>query len=376
MDLRHALLERHGASFGRGAQGWQITAVDLPAGEVRFRLSAPAHAAADGDTDTTAETPGETTREAVLVTTLNSAGSRRQIVDHVDGPFGAWQFVSSAEHDPVLSEPWLDTVRALLDMDFEPHDAVCLARAWHVGDTTWPTHLPRFPAVTLRAAPLQAPGLFPPCPEQLGLYAVVPDAEWIERLVPLGVPTLQLRFKSGDPARVADEIARAEQAARGSACRLFINDHWQEAIRQHRAALDMHGASGIYGIHLGQEDLADTDLPAICTARLRLGVSTHGFAEMLRVLPLQPSYLALGAVFPTTTKTLKTAPQGLARLQAYVETVRSSYPALPLVAIGGIDAGNAEEVLRTGVGNVAVVRAVTEAGDLSAAVRRLRALAG
>lgn len=376
MDFRQALLERHGASFGRGDRMWQIAAVDIPAGKVRFELPATQ---ADGQPENAAGI-----REAVLVATLDSTGPRRQIVDRVDGPFGAWQFVTPADGvasqssalPDVLPGIWLDTVRALLDMDFEPHDAVCLARAWSAGDTTWPTRLAHFPVVTLCSAPLPAQGLFAPCSEQLGLYAVVPDAAWIARLVPFGVPTLQLRFKSGDPAQVAAEIAQAEQAARGSQCRLFINDHWQEAIRQHRAALDTHGASGIYGIHLGQEDLADADLPAISAVRLRLGVSTHGFAEMLRVLPVQPSYLALGAVFPTTTKTLKTAPQGLARLQAYVEMVRSTYTELPLVAIGGIDAVNAEEVLRTGVGNVAVVRAVTEAGDLGTAVRRLRALAG
>ncbi|HVL10011.1 MAG TPA: thiamine phosphate synthase [Burkholderiaceae bacterium] len=374
MDFRQALLERHGASFGRdtgrGDAVWQIASVNVPAGEVRFRLPA-----------TSQDDKAAVLREAVLVTTLDATHSLQRIVDHVDGPFGAWRFVTAAEppfvaQQALLSDTWLHTVRALLDMDFEPHDAVCLARAWNAGDTTWPTRLSRFPAVTLHSAPLPVPGAFLPCPEHLGLYVVVPDAAWIERLVPLGVPTLQLRFKSDDPAQVAAQIARAEEAVRGSQCRLFINDHWQEAIRQHRTALDTHGVSGIYGIHLGQEDLADADISAICAARLRLGVSTHGFAEMLRVLPLQPSYLALGAVFPTTTKTLKTAPQGLARLQAYVEMVRSAYPELPLVAIGGIDVGNAEEVLRTGVGNVAVVRAVTEAGDLSAAVRRLRTLAG
>jgi thiamine-phosphate pyrophosphorylase len=381
MDFRDALLERHRASFGRDVAGWQIEGVDHDGpgrSNVRFLLPA-----SDGRAAQTA------------VALIHYDAVSEHTVDRVEGPFGAWCFKTSHAPSEARSaagvadraglgsnsepwhETWLDTVQALLEMDFEPHDAVCLARAWTPGDTRWPIQLARFPTVTLESTPLPSAGHFPLCPEHLGLYVVVPTAEWIERLVALGVPTLQLRLKSDDPEQVSEQVARAERAARHSTSRLFINDDWQVAVRYHRDALAAHGASGIYGVHLGQEDLADADIAAIGQAGLRLGVSTHGFAEMLRVLPLRPSYLALGAVFPTTTKTLKTAPQGLARLQAYVELIRSSaHVDFPLVAIGGIDAGNAEEVLRTGVGNIAVVRAVTEARDVAMAVHRLRELAG
>lgn len=361
MNIYQALLERHGPSFGRDHAGWRIVDADLHNGALGFALS---------------DASGQTAR-ATLTATHDASG---RLIEAVDGPFGTWQFVSPTNHASPWSDAWQDTVRALLAMDFEPHDAVCLARAWQKGDrlgeTHWPTQLTHFPAVTLTSAPLPATCIFPSCPERLGLYVVVPDAAWIERLVPLGVPTLQLRFKSDNADEVAEQIARAERATRGSDCRLFINDHWHEAIRQHHAGFETHCRSGIYGIHLGQEDLADADVSAIAAAQLRLGVSTHGFSEMLRVLPLQPSYLALGAVFPTTTKTLKTAPQGLARLQAYVETIRSHYSELPLVAIGGIDLSNIEEVVRTGVNNIAVVRAVTEAADVAVAVQQLRGWAG
>src|SRR5262249_12941735 len=143
-------------------------------------------------------------------------------------------------------------------------------RAWRPGSAEWPSEFERFPHV--RHAALVAPeamtGPFAPCPPALGLYAVVPSAEWIERLVPLGVPTVQLRFKSGDPDAVRAEVARAAQAAKGSGSRLFINDHWQVAIDHHAAS---GGDSGIYGIHLGQEDLDDADLDALRTSGLRLG---------------------------------------------------------------------------------------------------------
>ncbi|WP_163602957.1 thiamine phosphate synthase, partial [Klebsiella pneumoniae] len=66
----------------------------------------------------------------------------------------------------------------------------------------------------------------------------------------LKVPTVQLRFKSDDAQAVVDQVRRAEAAARGSATRLFINDHWQVALDVYTQAPN----SGIYGIHLGQED--------------------------------------------------------------------------------------------------------------------------
>lgn len=201
------------------------------------------------------------------------------------------------------------------------------------------------------------------------MYAVVPDAEWVERLVALKVPTVQLRVKSDDARAVAGQVRRAAAAARGSQTRLFINDHWRIALDVHAQTPD----SGLYGIHLGQEDIDDADLAAIRASGLRLGISTHGYAEMLRVAALNPSYLALGAVFATPTKTMPTVPQGLGRLFAHAAAMRSRVPAPPLVAIGGIDLAAMPRVLESGVGGVAVVRAITQAEDVPAAVQALQA---
>jgi thiamine-phosphate pyrophosphorylase len=111
------------------------------------------------------------------------------------------------------------------------------------------------------------------------------------------------------------------------------------------------------------------DLSALAAAGVRLGLSTHGFYEILKALHFRPSYIALGAVFPTTTKVMPTAPQGLKRLARYVRLLDG---VVPLVAIGGIDLQVLPEVLATGVGCAAVVRAVTEAPDPAAAVSALQ----
>ncbi|MET3817055.1 thiamine phosphate synthase [Pantoea sp. UYEF8] len=201
---------------------------------------------------------------------------------------------------------------------------------------------------------------FPTTVSRLGLYPVVDSVEWIERLLDAGVRTLQLRIK--DQSDEAAEAAVAQAIALGKRydARLFINDYWRLAIK-HQA----------YGVHLGQEDLAVADLAQIRQAGLRLGISTHDDAELDRALALQPSYIALGHIFPTRTKQMPSAPQGLAELQRHLARLTH----IPTVAIGGISVARAPAVLATGVGGIAVVSAITEAEDWHEATRTLLALA-
>lgn len=232
-------------------------------------------------------------------------------------------------------------------LGFIERDATVIAQAWqrqterigHFDPLAWPDQPVDF---GLRTWPRS--DAFAPCPQQMGLYAVLPDAAWVGRMARAGVPTVQLRYKSEDPQAIRREIEAAVRAVEGTGALLFINDHWQEAID-----------AGAYGLHLGQEDLADAPLEKIRASGIRLGVSTHGYAEMLLADQVSPSYLALGAVFPTTLKRMATAPQGTGRLQAYARLMKH----YPLVAIGGIDLGKLPTVLASGVGSVAVVRAIT-----------------
>lgn len=193
----------------------------------------------------------------------------------------------------------------------------------------------------------------------LKFYAVVPDAGWVARMAKAGADTVQLRNKDLQGEALRREIELSVAACEGLPTQLFINDYWREAI-----------AAGAYGVHLGQEDMDDADLQAIADAGLRLGLSTHSIAELDRALAANPNYVASGAVFPTTTKAMKTAPQGLEKLREYVEYAGTT----PVVAIGGIDLNNAREVLSTGASSLAVVRAVTEAADPEAAVKAFQAL--
>ncbi|PPS58968.1 hypothetical protein CRX72_26480 [Pantoea sp. BRM17] len=59
-------------------------------------------------------------------------------------------------------------------------------------------------------------------------------------------------------------------------------------------------------------------MQAIQQAGLRLGISTHDDAERERAVALRPSYIALGHIFPTQTKQMPSAPQGVVRLQQHL----------------------------------------------------------
>jgi thiamine-phosphate pyrophosphorylase len=246
-------------------------------------------------------------------------------------------------------------------LGFIEADAECVARAWQARTrrtgrfdaSVWPDEPADF-----GLAPHPRHDAFAPCPKALGLYAVLPTAAWVERMANAGVPTLQLRFKSDDAAAVQREIDFAVEAVRGTGALLFINDHWQAAIR-----------AGAYGVHLGQEDIDSADLQAIRSEGLRLGLSSHGYAEMLRVDVLNPSYIAMGAVYATNLKVMPTVPQGPGRLAAYARLMRDH----ALVAIGGIDEQRLPEVLSSGVGSVAVVRALVAAPQPEAAAAKWRA---
>lgn len=247
-------------------------------------------------------------------------------------------------------------------LGFLEHEAQCVAKAWaaqtqRIGGfalDNWPCHPQDFGIV-----PTPRANAFPACPERLGLYAVLPDAQWVGRMARAGVPTVQLRFKSDDAVAIRQEVRAAVQAVQGTRALLFINDHWQIAIDE-----------GAYGVHLGQEDMDEAPIETIRAAGLRLGLSTHGYAEMLRADAVSPSYVALGAVFPTTLKRMQTAPQGTGRLFAYAKLMQHS----PLVAIGGIDEARIPVVMQSGVGSIAVVRAITGAEAPEAAANNLQAL--
>ncbi len=254
-------------------------------------------------------------------------------------------------------------IAALLAQNYSLENALVIAKAYvsqgirlatqygcgpgPVTQANWPNHFQDFPWVT-NSPYSQFPNYsFKKLEQAIGFYPIVDSADLVKQLAEVGVRTIQLRVKHLSGEKLEQEISAAIEFAKQHHTKLFINDYWQLAIK-----------FDAYGVHLGQEDIETADLKKIADANLALGISTHDDWEIARAHALSPSYIAFGSIYPTTTKQLKTAPQGLEKLSYYC-----NFLPYPVVAIGGINLERLPAVLQTGANGVAVVSAITKAID-------------
>ena len=188
-------------------------------------------------------------------------------------------------------------------------------------------------------------------------YPVVDSVAWVARLALLGVGTIQLRAKGLNDSEALQAVTDALEMTKGTPAKLVVNDYWRAAI-----------VAGAKHLHLGQEDLAElaeADLKAIRAAGLTLGLSTHDDAELETALRAKPDYIALGPIFPTTLKSMRFAPQGIAKITEWKKRIGN----IPLVAIGGIKLEQAPEIFAAGADSIAVVSDITQNPDPDARVR-------
>ncbi|MBS0377061.1 MAG: thiamine phosphate synthase [Proteobacteria bacterium] len=186
------------------------------------------------------------------------------------------------------------------------------------------------------------------------VYPILDSADWIARLAPAGITLVQLRIKERAAPEVALEVQRARSLCARHGIQLILNDYWQLALE-----------AGCDFVHLGQGDLEHADVAALRRAQVRIGISTHDEAELERALALEPDYVALGPVYPTTLKVMPWAPQGLRRVRQWKARVGS----LPLVAIGGVTLERLPEVFAAGADVAAVVSDIVRAQDPAARTR-------
>lgn len=135
---------------------------------------------------------------------------------------------------------------------------------------------------------------------------------------------------------------------------LIINDHADIAV-----------AVGADGVHLGQDDLPLADARKVVGERLLIGISTHTREQALAAEAGGAGYIGFGPVFPTATKDAGPL-RGIDGLREVRSAVR-----IPVLAIGGITAANAEAVVAAGADGVAVISAVLDAKDPGIAARKI-----
>lgn len=171
-----------------------------------------------------------------------------------------------------------------------------------------------------------------------------------------GVTVVQLRDKQSSTRAFLDLTAKIRPVLHSRNIPLVINDR-----------LDWAMACGADGVHFGQDDLPCRDARRIAGPDLVIGVSVGSPEEARAAEREGADYVAASPVWSTPTKPDAPPPVGLDGLRAIRAATR-----LPVVAIGGIHAGNAADVIRAGASGVAVVSAIMSAPDPAAAARALR----
>ncbi|PIB25862.1 thiamine-phosphate diphosphorylase [Amylibacter kogurei] len=179
-------------------------------------------------------------------------------------------------------------------------------------------------------------------------YPIFDSADWIARMLPLGIKLVQLRMKNQPDDVLRNHVRRAKKECAKFGCTLVVNDYWQIAIDE-----------GCDFIHLGQEDLDIADMAQIRAANLRVGLSTHDDDELERALSFDPAYVALGPVYPTIFKKMKWTEQGLDRVTDWKKRVGKT----PLVGIGGMSVERAAGVFDAGADIVSAVTDITLNAD-------------
>jgi thiamine-phosphate pyrophosphorylase len=184
-----------------------------------------------------------------------------------------------------------------------------------------------------------------------------PLAEVVGRALRGGVTAVQLREKTLGARRFLEEVHELQAVLAGTGVPLFVNDRVDVAL-----------AARADGVHVGQDDLPAAEARRLVGSAMLLGVSVATADEARRALADGADYVSVSPVFLTPTKPdadLAVGLEGVAR-------VRRAAGDAPVLAIGGIDVGNARAVVAAGSDGVAVVSAVMSARDPEAAAADLR----
>lgn len=198
--------------------------------------------------------------------------------------------------------------------------------------------------------------------DYFGLYLILtnPNAGYeacAQAAVDCKVRYLQLRMKDAPHSAFLDTARMIRSITRDTQTRFIINDN-----------LDVAMEVDADGLHLGQGDTPLTEARTKWnTPGKILGLSTHSPEQALEALESSPEYIGVGPVFPTPTKSNADPALGIERTAQIVKNAP-----ITTVAIGGIDAVNLPELLKAGIGNFCVVRAVNTAADPGSAIRTLQ----
>lgn len=175
---------------------------------------------------------------------------------------------------------------------------------------------------------------------------------WARRLAESGIQLIQYRDKDSSSAHLIESARRLVALSTHLNFRLIINDR-----------ADIAALSGAAGVHVGQDDLPVEAARRICGPQALVGVSTHNLDQFRAAIATSAGYIAIGPIFPTSTKQNPDPVVGL----DFIRRARC-LTAKPLVAIGGITAERAADVYAAGADSIAVASDLASAPNLAARI--------
>ncbi|MBI3366541.1 thiamine phosphate synthase [Candidatus Roizmanbacteria bacterium] len=176
----------------------------------------------------------------------------------------------------------------------------------------------------------------------------------IQETINGGATIIQYREKRLSSKEMINQARQLRTITANAKIPLIINDRIDIALEVH-----------CDGVHVGQKDISAVEARKMIGKNMILGVSASNVAQAKKAQDDEADYLGVGPIFPTSTKIDVDPVVGLKGLADIKKAV-----SIPVIAIGGINAKNAEQVAKIADG-IAVVSAIMSAADPQQATREL-----
>lgn len=167
-----------------------------------------------------------------------------------------------------------------------------------------------------------------------------------------GAKIIQLREKQWGKNKIKEEAIKLLKICRKNNAIFIVNDYVDVALE-----------IGADGVHLGQADMQISEARKICGNKLIIGLSTHSVEQAVKADKEDVDYITIGPIYKTRAKDYTV---GITIIKDILKKIKK-----PLIAIGGINKNNIDEVLEQGVKSIAVISAVVSAENVKEAANAL-----
>ena len=178
------------------------------------------------------------------------------------------------------------------------------------------------------------------------------NEEIVKEAIAGGAEIIQLREKDLDKNKIKNEAIRLLKICRENNVLFIVNDYVDVALE-----------IGADGVHLGQTDMSISEARKVCRNKLIIGLSTHSVEQAIKADKEDVDYITIGPIYKTRAKDFTV---GTEIIKEFVSKVEK-----PVIAIGGINKNNIDEVLKQGIKSVAVISAVVSAENVKEAAKKL-----